>query len=722
MMTLKQVRSKKAKGKGDRPSLASIFAFLLLTFAFSNGEAQVGLQVEPGLDGVVRIGRWASVAVTGTNNGAPVAGRLEVSLPGARTVLPLELPTAANKRTATLLVPQWEYATLGPRFKGPTVAVLREGRREIARAEGQARIVTDQERVLAVCAGEGGGLRFLSGRSIGQAGWALPLNEQAQGSVSPLVTAHLEPAQMPATWAGYGPADLLVLRDTTWQRLEPEQRRAVRQWVEMGNRLLVCGEDPAGFGDPEGRRLLPVIPSHRQPRAALTAFPLPDRVSIRAPAGQVATVAARPRQGATVALSEGDSPIVVSGPRGFGLVLWVGFDPFRVAPASLEGRSALWAFLINRATGVATSAPAFPRLAETSALASLQQLPRFPAPSRWTLASFGLVYAVLFGPVNVWLLRRLKRTVRAWLLMPALSLAMTGAVLALGNAWGNAQIVFHTTSVLETMAGSGTAREENLAALFSPTNSSFQLEIEDPAPRLQPLAEDGSPDVARETGGVAGGPASYPGYGGFGSPPPVPTPVLLQPDFRDGDIARWDRLTMTLYTFQLFQTERAVDLGGEVLVDLDDRLDGRVLNRTPHPLRDVYLRFKSWRCSLGELGPGATKSVASGAWQRRRQVEGEGAATDPYGRPGTQPSAYPGGGPDSTPAVDPRAGELYTVAGSLLRPGANRTEVVLVAHARGLMLPLRFTGISPSPAPGLGSDSLLIVRQPISSNAAPAQK
>jgi hypothetical protein len=674
----------------------------------------VGLQVEAGLEGIVRSGRWAPVAVTGTNNGSPVTGQLEVSLPGGRTLLPLELPTSANKRTSILLIPNPAYSPTIAGSKETVTAVLRDGRREVARAQAQAELVPDWHRVLAVCPGEGSGLRFLDSRPLGEVGWSLPMNEQAQGSQSPLTTAHLEPTQMPATWAGYEPADLLVLRDAAWGRLLPEQRQAVRQWVEMGGRLLVCGEDPAGFSDPEGRRLLPVTPVGRQPRQALIAFPLPDRAPIQTAAGQVMTVTAQPRADATVLLAEGDAPLVVSGTQGFGLVLWVGFDPFRVPPGSREGTQALWAFLISRASGLEKPNPGFPRLAETSVRESLRELPRFPAPSRWTLASFGLVYAVLFGPVNVWLLRRLKRTVRAWLLMPALSLVMTGAVLALGNAWGHAQIVFHTTSVLETMAGSGTAREQNLAALFSPTNSNFQLEIEDPAPKVQPLAEDGTEQVAGQSVELGG----YPG--GFGGLPSPPTLVLMQPDRREGDLAHWDRVTMTLYTFQLFQTQRAVDLSGDVRVELDDRLAGRVVNRTPHAMRDVYLRFRSWRYSLGELAPGVTKPVTSGGWQRRRQQAEAGPG--PYGQPGTGAPGYPGAAPDGAPTEAPEAGELHSIAGSLLRSGPNRTEVVLVAHVPGLMVPLRFNGVSRSPAPGLSSDSLLLVRQPIAPTAAPAQK
>jgi hypothetical protein len=295
--------------------------------------------------------------------------------------------------------------------------------------------------------------------------------------------------------------------------------------------------------------------------------------------------------------------------------------------------------------------------------------------------------------------------------MPALSLGMTGAVLALGTAWGQAQIVFHTTSVLETMAGSGTAREENLAALFSPTNRAFQLEIEDPAPFLQPLADDGSPQTAAAP--AAGG--GYPG--GYGIPVDTPSLLVVQPDVREGDLARWDRVTMTLYTFQLFQTRRAVDLGGDVLIELDDRLIGRVANRTPHPLRDVYLRFRSWRCALGELAPGASKAVAPGSWQRRRQQDEP--SSNSYGGTTLQSQTYPGAAPGGAPAASREVGDLYATAGSLLRPGANRIEVVLVAHAPDLMLPLRFPGIAPSRTPGLSSDSLLLVRQPVSPTAAP---
>jgi hypothetical protein len=661
--------------------------------------AQVGLQVEAGLDGYGRVGRWAPVRVTATNNGSPVTGRLVVGMPGGETALPLELPLAANKRIATLLVPQPPYDASFSTTQERAVAGLRDGRREVARAEARLRLlpgsprqlVPGMSRLLAVCSGEASGLRFLDNVPLADAGWAMPPMPQGGFWAGKSFAAQLQPDQMPPEAAGWDAADLLVLRDAAWQQMEPQQRRAVRQWVEGGGRLILCGEDPGGFQDEEGRRLLPVEPTGRRPRPALAAFPLPDRAPIRAEAGKVSTVTARPRPGAVVALREAGAPMVVRQNVGFGLVLWVGFDPFRVPPGLMATRRAFWAYLINQASGAIVTDPAFPRLADVPAATEpLKHLPHFPTPSRWTLASFGLVYALVFGPLNIWLLRRLRRTVRAWLLMPALSLGMTGGVLALGNLWGKAQIVFHTTSVLEAMAGSRTAWEENLAALFSPTNRAFRLEIEDPAPSLQRLPPEGDvADPSRATPGSQG------------------VSAALMPVTREGDLCRWDSIGLTLWTIELFQTERLADLGGEVRIELNDRLTGRVINQTPHPLRDAYLQYHGWRCPLGEIAPGATALVPGGNWKRRREAEAESSASR------YPASGSPRFGPTSTAPAGEGADDLWAIAGSLLRDTTGRSEVVLVAHAPGLMLPVRFTGIPRSGTPGLSDHSLLLIRQPV---------
>jgi hypothetical protein len=416
------------------------------------------------------------------------------------------------------------------------------------------------------------------------------------------------------------------------------------------------------------------------------------------------TVAARPQPGARVVRIEAGSPLVVTRPTGFGMVLWVGFDPFRVPPESVTSRRALWAYLISHATGARKLDPSFPRLEDVpTATEPLERLPRFPAPSRWTIGSFGMAYVLLFGPVNIWLLRRLRRTVRAWLLMPALSMILTGGVLTLGSAWGTTQVVFHTLSVLETVGGSGTAREQNLAALFSPTNRIFSLEIEDPAPALRFLSSESAPATS-----FPGAPAWHPRHAGAGPG--------ITPGFRDGDLCRWERIGFTLWTIQRFATERAADLGGGVRLELDQRLSGRVVNATSQPLRRAYLQYPGWRCSLGDVAPGAVKAIAASGWQRRR----------PPAETTYTSTSRPTGGParQSAPGIPgleeaDSGSDLFSIAGSLLlgsgagSRAAREAEVVLVARVTGLMVPVRIPGVERTEVPETREGAILLVRQPI---------
>jgi hypothetical protein len=709
--------------------LLSICSLLLVLV--SAVDAQTTIQVEAGLDGTARPGRSVPVRVTATNNGAPISGRLGLMVedpargPAAvQTWLPLELPSSANKRLETAMVPLISDRSFMPNQQSIT-AMLREGKQERARGQARLTVLPLAQRLLAVCAEDAGGLRFMSGVPLGEAGWALPLEQQMRLQGEPTATAHVPADQMPAIWAGLEAADLLVIRDAAWLRLLPAQRRAVRQWVEMHGRLLLCGEDADGFQDEEGRRLLPVVPVGLQPRPALNEFPLPEREPILATGGQVTTVRARLRPGASAVLREGSDPLVVSRPTGFGMVLWLGFDPFRVPPGSLPGRRVFWAFLIRHATGAIISEPAFPSLTDVPpAKDPVANLPRLPVPSRWALGFSGVGYVLLFGPVNIWLLRRLRRTVRAWLLMPALSLLLTGGVLALGTAWGGTHIVFHTLSVLEAMAGSGTAHELNLSGLFSPTGRAFSLEIQDPAPTVRFLSEDGvslrysSAAYLRNSDSEA-------------------TPIT-PPNIREGGLCRWDPITITLWTLQLFTTERAANLGDGVRLDLNDHLTGRVINGTPQTLRDTYLQYRGWRYGIGSLAPGATSTVSAQSWQRWRK--GDEDADSGGRRLGATEEAAKVTSGRASGSSGPWSDEtdlLFARAGSLLLGTGGRSEVVLVARIPGPSssgfgtdqskiqnpkseigdlacgVPLRVPGAPATPMEGTRAGAILLIRQPI---------
>src|ERR1051326_472647 len=161
---------------GSRPEAPLTLALLALLALPRLCVAQVGVQVEAGLDGLARVGRWAPVRVTAANNGSPVVSRLEVIMPGARTELPLELPTSANKRVAMLLIPQPGYDPSNLAGEERARVVLRQGRTEIAQGEARLRVLPAWSRLLAVCGEDAGSLRFLDGLPLAEAGWTLPLD------------------------------------------------------------------------------------------------------------------------------------------------------------------------------------------------------------------------------------------------------------------------------------------------------------------------------------------------------------------------------------------------------------------------------------------------------------------------------------------------------------------------------------------------------------------
>src|SRR5262249_42068693 len=104
------------------------------------------------------------------------------------------------------------------------------------------------------------------------------------------------------------------------------------------------------------------------------------------------------------------------------------------------------------------------------ARAAARWIPRLAAPPTAAIVAFAGVYALIFGPLNIWLLRRLRRTVRAWLLMPSLAFGMTFVLLLAGQSWGTNRTILNAVTLLEAASGSLSARQQTLLGLFSPTN------------------------------------------------------------------------------------------------------------------------------------------------------------------------------------------------------------------------------------------------------------
>lgn len=530
----------------------------------------VNLVVRVGHDNFARAGRITPVQVTLDNNEEGFTGRLELRGYGGServTSMPIDLPKGGHKQY-TLYAPLQVDESNARQASGELLVY--NGRRMIAREELTPKYLTDSSLILT-CTGEGGASQFAE------------TDEKFR-------IAHRSPQDLPRQWAGYEPADVVALNGAAWTAMDEDQRRALRIWIEQGGSAILCGEKSTEFRDPDGASIAGVVPTEvsSEPQldcvAELAGSPYQGRT------GSVLTVSGPLNPGAVDVRREGGRPLIVVRSAVLGRVVWLGFDPFREnLRVGWDDYFTFWLRLLELARKPESSQLEI--VSPEGIREAARALPKLPAPPLAAVAVFGVVYAGIFGPFNIWVLRRLRRTVKSWLFMPSLALGMTLVVLFVGQWWGNARIVLNGVSLLHGAAGGRTALEQSLVGLFSPTNRSFDLTVDDPAPAL---SDEGGADASEPAG----------------------TRDFNWPDRQEEGTGRWDAVALQLFSIQLIGETRPRDLGGSVDVNLDGRLAGTVKNSTMIPMRNAYLYRRGRFYPLGTLDQGKQVKIDPAQWAK----------------------------------------------------------------------------------------------------------
>jgi hypothetical protein len=550
----------------------------------------VNMGVLVGYDGYTRMDRLTPVRVVLDNNEGAVSGRLEVRgwRAGSVTEMPVDLPRKAHKEYTlfVLLSPNEDSSQ-------PDAGEIRlfAGRRELARQPLAPKFLRERTLVLS-STGDGAGLQFLND---GKPSYGLQGEKGCQVS-------HLSPQDLPRQWPAYQPADVVALNGRAWSQMDDEQKRAFRMWVEGGGHAILCGEATTEWRDPEGQALAGVLPNNLAGETQLRSLGSWAGIPYRATAGSLLTVSGPLNPGSAVLLQENGRPLAVRRAALLGRVVWIGFDAFRQTLRDWDGFRPFWRSALAWARK--EDGPHALNLLEnvTEARGAASALPRLPVPPMPAIIAFGVLYAVIFGPLNIWMLRRLRRTVRSWLFMPGLALGMTLVVLFVGQSWGNARTVLNNLSVLQAVNGGRTAYEQSLVGLFSPTNRAFDLSVDDPGPGL------------RDLGGIDAQDAGL-----------SETAKLDRrwPDHQGESGVSWDAVALELFSIRLLKQERPRDLGGSVQVSLQGALPGSaanpkgtVRNGTGLSLKHAYLASGGRYYRLGDLAPGAQTEVTAGGWTK----------------------------------------------------------------------------------------------------------
>jgi hypothetical protein len=525
------------------------------------------MEVEVAFDGYAKYGEWLPVWVRLENSGPDRQTEVRVRFPGRRGTVAFaasaSLPTGSRKRIPVYVLPN--------NFSHALEVQLFEGDQLLLSQKAPVSPEPNISYFVGLVAPERGAMSLLSGASL-------------PGKQRPKVLIDLSPTDLPERPEGLRSFDCLILNDVDTDSLTPDQGAALETWVRQGGRLVIGGGAGAmrtAAGLPKS--LLPLEPHDLvevDALPALSGFAGAERVRVPGP---FLVAIGEPGEGHTLAALD-DLPLVRERAVGNGYADFVALD-LAVSPFDAwAGTTAFWERLISPGAAYPEWQPPdlSSRQMNSGQMAqALSNLPSLDVPSIRGLGMLLVLYVVLVGPVNFFVLRWRKRLHWAWITIPLITVAFSAGAFGLGYALRGSDLVLNKIAVIE-LQPDGTAGVSSYLGLFSPTRQSYEIEVKDEG-LLSPLNPDYySPWVSS----------------GVGSPGEM---VFVQ-----GDPSRVRGLAVNQWSMQTFMTEGVWTDFGRIAADLrieGEELVGFVRNETNHTLTDAVLIQGSLFVRLGDVPP-----------------------------------------------------------------------------------------------------------------------
>jgi hypothetical protein len=555
-----------------RFAAAVVAVTLCLLAAASIAEAAgnpVAITVQAGYHGIVKTGEWMPVIVDVTNSGPDIEGSLEVQAwsngqngpPAGNAVyqMPLSLTAGATKHFRTYVVEDYQGVTVTARIVQGGRVVATKDATNGSTSTALVGVVSDQPTALDnLAAVHPGGV----GAGV----------------------AHLRPDEISDSALVLRAFDLLVIDDYATDTLTQRQRTAIADFVQGGGSLLV------GTGS-SWHKTLAGLPSSLLPMQVTGTAILASSQAIDGFTG--AEVATGTVTSGHAWLSEGNLPLLVERAAGSGMVTMATFDWNQQPVLGAAGTESLLRQVLARAVFGSTAAQSYAGLGGSSigqrgsgVVTALSNLPALDLPSLQLTGVLVLLYVLLVGPVNFFILRAMHRQALAWISVPLIAIVVAGGAYGGGILTKGRSVQTNQVELVRLHPGWDRAYLETYAGVMTPTRGDYQVRLGGDPVLISPVT-------------------TYYG-GGFPGSNAGQDSITV-----DAERDAVGLPAMTAFTLRGFATEGVVTgprLTGSVTL-ANGKLAGTVQNLSATSFTDgVVIAGDSYQL-LGEIKPGATITI-----------------------------------------------------------------------------------------------------------------
>lgn len=529
------------------------------------------MNVSPAFDGYFKYGEWLPIYVELENPGQDLEAEVQVRVPrsggGVTFSAPVSLPAGAHKLVPLYILPNTYSHSLD-------VKLVQNGE-TLATQKAALNPIMNIEVLIGLVASNQGALSLLKGI-------------QYPNNGRPVNVVNILPDQLPARLEGLRSFDVLVVNDTDTSQLTLEQTSALRGWLQNGGRLVIGGGAGTArtlSGLPED--LLPVKISGEQKAAArdvedLSRFSKGQKIEA---AGEFVLAQAAVTNGEILA-GDTDLPLVVEKPIGAGDIDFVALDLSSAPFEGWSGTGKFWETLLSTANNYYNGPSDISiRSIQASNMANpLSMIPSMELPSIKWLTAILVLYILIVGPANYFVLKKKNRLHWAWITIPGITILFSAAAFGSGYLMRGSNILIHKIGIMEIQP-EGSAHISSYMGLFSPSEKSYQVEVSGDS-LLSPIVNEYEQDVNN----------------GSGSEISV---VQGKPNVLRG-------LSVSQWSMQSFMTEETIPNPGKISGDLkieDGNLTGTVRNELTQVLKDVTVVIRNQYFSLGDVNPGQEAAV-----------------------------------------------------------------------------------------------------------------